>query len=114
MDLRLGPHASKSADSPSHSDQLRRHKENHFGAPYLVYVYTLIVVVLPIAFDMSIVTITNIFQIITFFMNVTVVYAISCLPKRYPEAWAKNKFHLSNGGLYAFCAISIIIYTIIL
>ena len=88
-------------------------KENHFGAPYLVYVYTLIVVVLPIAFDMSIVTITNIFQIITFFMNVTVVYAISCLPKRYPEAWAKNKFHLSNGGLYAFCAISIIIYTII-
>ena len=35
-----------------------------------------IVVLLPIIFDMSIVTITNIFQVITFFMNVTVVYAI--------------------------------------
>lgn len=88
-------------------------KENRFGSPYLVYIYTLIVVVLPIAFDMSIVTITNIFQVITFFMNVTVVYAISRLPKRYPEAWGKNKFHLSSTGLYVFCAISIVIYTVI-
>lgn len=88
-------------------------KENRFGAPYICYIYTLIVVILPIAFDFSIVTITNIFQVITFFMNVTVVYAISRLPKRYPEAWGKNKFHLSNAGLYAFCGISIIIYTII-
>lgn len=65
-------------------------KENRFGAPYLIYTYTLIVVLIPIVTDMSIVTITNIFQVITFFMNVTVVYAISRLPKRYPEAWAKN------------------------
>ena len=72
-----------------------------------------IVVLLPIIFDMSIVTITNIFQVITFFMNVTVVYAISRLPKKYPEAWSKNKFHLKKGGLYAFCTISIIIYTVI-
>ena len=50
---------------------------------------------------------------ITFFMNVTVVYAISRLPKKYPEAWSKNKFHLKKGGLYAFCTISIIIYTVI-
>ena len=39
-------------------------------------------------------------------MNVTVVYAISRLPKRYPEAWA-------NGALYTFCTVSIIIYTVI-
>lgn len=88
-------------------------KENRFGAPYIVYIYILIVAVLPIMFDMSIVTITNIFQVITFFVNVTVVYAISRLPKRYPEAWGKNKFHLSDRGLYAFCTISIIIYTVI-
>ena len=88
-------------------------KENRFGAPYIVYIYILIVTVLPIMFDMSIVTITNIFQVITFFVNVTVVYAISRLPKRYPEAWGKNKFHLSDRGLYAFCTISIIIYTVI-
>lgn len=56
-------------------------KENRFGAPYLIYTYTLIVVLIPIVTDMSIVTITNIFQVITFFMNVTVVYAISRLPK---------------------------------
>lgn len=88
-------------------------KENRFGAPYLIYTYTLIVVLLPIIFDMSIVTITNIFQVITFFMNVTVVYAISRLPKKYPDTWKKNKFHLSNADLYVFCTISIIIYTII-
>ncbi len=88
-------------------------KENRFGAPYLIYTYTLIVVLIPIVTDMSIVTITNIFQVITFFMNVTVVYAISRLPKRYPEAWAKNKFHFSNGALYTFCTVSIIIYTVI-
>lgn len=88
-------------------------KENRFGAPFLIYTYTLIVVLLPIIFDMSIVTITNIFQVITFFMNVTVVYAISRLPQKYPDAWSKNKFHLKKGGLYAFCTISIIIYTVI-
>lgn len=88
-------------------------KENRFGAPFLIYTYTLIVVLLPIIFDMSIVTITNIFQVITFFMNVTVVYAISRLPKKYPDAWSKNKFHLKKGALYAFCTISIIIYTVI-
>ena len=74
-------------------------KENRFGAPFLIYTYTLIVVLLPIIFDMSIVTITNIFQVITFFMNVTVVYAISRLPQKYPDAWSKNKFHLKKGGI---------------
>lgn len=88
-------------------------KENRFGAPYLVYTYTLIVVILPILVDMSIVTITNIFQVITFFMNVTVVYAIAQLPKKYSKAWEKNRFHLSKNGLYGFCGVSIIIYTII-
>lgn len=88
-------------------------KENRFGAPYLVYTYTLIVVILPILVDMSIVTITNIFQVITFFMNVTVVYAIAQLPKKYSKAWEKNRFHLSKNSLYGFCGVSIIIYTII-
>lgn len=88
-------------------------KENRFGAPYLVYTYTLIVVILPILVDMSIVTITNIFQVITFFMNVTVVYAIAQLPKKYPKAWEKNRFQLSKNSLYGFCGVSIIIYTII-
>lgn len=32
-------------------------KENRFGAPFLIYTYTLIVVLFPIIFDMSIVTI---------------------------------------------------------
>ena len=73
-------------------------KENRFGAPFLIYTYALIVL-LPIIFDMSIVTITNIFQVITFFMNVTVVYAISRLPQKYPDAWSKNKFHLKKGGI---------------
>ena len=63
-------------------------KENRFGAPFLIYTYALIVVLLPI-----------IFQVITFFMNVTVVYAISRLPQKYPDAWSKNKFHLKKGGI---------------
>ncbi|MFR3006809.1 MAG: hypothetical protein ACLTML_16425 [Blautia faecis] len=68
-----------------------------------------IVVLLPIIFDMSIVTITNIFQVITFFMNVTVVYAISRLPKKYPEAWSKNKFHLKKAVSMLF-ARSVLLY----
>lgn len=88
-------------------------KENRFGSTHLIHIYTLIIVLTPIIFDMSIVTITNIFQVITFFMNVTVVYSISRVPKKYPEAWSKNKFHLSTGALYVFCIISFAIYTII-
>lgn len=37
MDLRLIPHVSKSANSPSHNDQLRRHKENLFGAGWFTH-----------------------------------------------------------------------------
>ena len=88
-------------------------KENRFGIPTPIYIYTLIIVLLPILLDMSIVTITNIFQVITFFMNVTIVYSIAQMPRKYPEAWGKNKFHLSKGALYAFCTVSIIIYTVI-
>lgn len=88
-------------------------RENRFGAPYLIYLYTLIIVILPIAFDMSIVTITNIFQVITFFMNVTVVYAIAQLPRKHPVAWAKNRFGFSKAKLYGFCGVSIVIYSII-
>lgn len=44
-------------------------KENRFGIPTPIYIYTLIIVLLPILLDMSIVTITNIFQVITFFMD---------------------------------------------
>lgn len=88
-------------------------KENRFGIPTPVYLYTLAIVILPILLDMSIVTITNIFQVITFFSNVTIVWSIAQMPKKYPEAWAKNKFHLSKGALYAFCTVSILIYTVI-
>ncbi len=88
-------------------------KENRLGAPYIIYIYTLIIVLLPIVFDMSIVTITNLFQVISFFMNVAVIYAISRLPKKYPDTWKKNRFHFSNGVLYLFCTISTIIYTVI-
>ena len=88
-------------------------KTNRKGMPYLIYTYTLIVILLPIICDMSIVTITNIFQVISFFMNVTVVYAISQVPKKYPEAWKNNKFRLKTPMLYVFCGISILIYTTI-
>ncbi len=88
-------------------------KENRFGATFYIYTYTLIIVLLPILFDMSIVTITNIFQVITFFMNVVVVYAISRVPKRYPDAWKNNRLHMKTGMLYLFCIISIVIYTVI-
>ncbi len=88
-------------------------KENRFGVTFYIYTYTLIIVLLPILFDMSIVTITNIFQVITFFMNVVVVYAISRVPKRYPDAWKNNRLHMKTGMLYVFCIISIVIYTVI-
>ena len=88
-------------------------KENRFGIPTRIYIYTLVIVLVPITLDMSIVTITNIFQVITFFMNVTIVYSIAQMPKKYPDAWLNNKFHLSKGALYAFCTVSIMIYTII-
>ena len=88
-------------------------KENRFGIPTRIYIYTLVIVLIPITLDMSIVTITNIFQVITFFMNVTIVYSIAQLPKKYPDAWLNNKFHLSKVALYVFCTVSITIYTII-
>lgn len=88
-------------------------KENRFGIPTRIYIYTLVIVLIPITLDMSIVTITNIFQVITFFMNVTIVYSIAQMPKKYPDAWLNNKFHLSKWALYVFCTVSITIYTII-
>lgn len=88
-------------------------KENRKGIPYMIYIYVLIVVSLPLLFDLSIVTITNIFQVISFFMNVTVVFSISRMAAKYPKAWSRNRFHMSIPALYLFCGISIVIYTVI-
>ena len=42
-----------------------------------------------------------------------IVMVALILQRNIQKHGAKNKFHLKKGGLYAFCTISIIIYTVI-
>lgn len=71
-------------------------KENRFGMPPIQLLFMLIMLLIPIVFNVSIVTINYISQIIMFGLGIATLIGIARIPKLYPEAWKKNSFHMSK------------------
>ena len=68
----------------------------------------------PIIFGLSITTITNMVQLITSAYALLNFYAMIQLPKRYPEAWKKARFHVPNSIYYTICLVSLLGFLIVL
>ena len=87
-------------------------KENRFGMPPIQLLFLLIMLLIPIVFNVSIVTINYISQIIMFGLGIATLIGIARIPKLYPEAWKKNSFHMSKTALWISVLLSATLYTI--
>lgn len=87
-------------------------KENRFGMPPIQLLFMLIMLLIPIVFNVSIVTINYISQIIMFGLGIATLIGIARIPKLYPEAWKKNSFHMSKTALWISVLLSATLYTI--
>jgi APA family basic amino acid/polyamine antiporter len=66
-----------------------------------------IIGMIPILFGLSITTITNMVQLIGACYAFLNFKAYISLPKLYPDAWAKSKYHVPNGLYYFLCCVSL-------
>lgn len=88
-------------------------KENKFGIPWKIMTYEYLIALIPIMLDFNISLITNNIQLVYTFINVFTILGIWNIPKKYPEAWGRSKFHMSNGLFYTFMCLAIAVNGVI-
>ncbi len=84
-------------------------RENKHGAPSTALTFFYIIGVVPILFQMSIVVLTNLVQLIVAFFMLLNFFGFIRMPKLYPQAWKKARFHVPNGVYYGCCCLSLIV-----
>ena len=82
-------------------------KRNARGARTWILTFMYCLGIIPIIFGLSVTVITNMVQLIASFFAFLYFTAFIQLPKRYPEAWKKSRFHIPNGLYYAICLMSL-------
>lgn len=89
-------------------------KKNSRGSRVWILTFMYVVGMIPIVFGLSIEVITNMVQLITSAFAILNMVAYLRLPKKYPEAWSKARFHIPNGLYYVICWVSFAFYMVIL
>lgn len=88
-------------------------KKNKKGSRLWILTFMYIVGLIPIVFGLSITVITNMVQLITSFFAFLNFAAFIKLPKKYPEAWKKARFHIPNGLYYTICTLSLMGFIVV-
>ncbi|WP_411677643.1 APC family permease [Caproicibacter sp.] len=88
-------------------------KKNAKGSRVFILTFMYILGILPVIFGLSITVITNMVQIFTSFFAFLNFAALIRLPGKYPEAWSKSRFHVSNGLYYAICVLSLVGFIVV-
>lgn len=86
--------------------------ENKNGVPWKIYTYEYLVALIPLLLGFNITLVTNNVQLILSFVNIFSIYACSKMIKKYPEAWAKSKYHMSKPLFMTLIYVAILIYLI--
>ena len=89
-------------------------KKNKRGSRVWILTFMYVVGMIPILFGFSIEVITNMVQLITSAFAILNMIAYLNLPKKYPEAWKKARFHVPNGLYYAICWVSFAFFMVVL
>ncbi len=89
-------------------------KKNKRGSRVWILTFMYVVGMIPIVFGFSIEVITNMVQLITSAFAILNMIAYLKLPKKYPEAWKKARFHVPNGLYYLICWVSFFFYMVVL
>lgn len=88
-------------------------KKNRNGARTMILTFMYVLGIIPIIFGLSITVITNMVQLFTSFFAFLNFAAYIKLPKRYPEAWKKARFHVPDGVYYAVCVLSLLGFIVV-
>ncbi|MGW8114553.1 APC family permease [Caproicibacterium sp. NSD3] len=88
-------------------------KHNRYGMPWIIYLVYAAILLIPNLLGLNIVMITNIYQFLSYFTYMTVIYCAFRIPSRYPDAFKQNLFHLNKPAMYVICTLSAIAYTIV-
>lgn len=81
-------------------------RRNKKGARTWILTFMYLVGLIPIVFGLSITVITNMVQLIGACFAFLNFMAYIKLPKLYPQAWQKSRFHIPNGLYYFICCAS--------
>ncbi|WP_369281973.1 APC family permease [Oscillibacter sp. GMB15532] len=82
-------------------------KQNSKGSRIYILTFMYLIGIIPIVFGLSITVITNMVQIFTSFFAFLNFTAQIKMPSKYPEAWKKSRFHVSNGLYFAINFLSL-------
>ena len=89
-------------------------EKNSRGARYWILVLVYIINVVPMALGWSITTLTNMIQLVMAAYSVLNFFAFIHLPKKYPEAWKKSRFHVPDAVYLVMCVLSLIMAAIVI
>lgn len=89
-------------------------KQNARGARIYILTFMYILGMIPIVFGLSITVITNMTQLFTSCFALLNFIAYMRMPKLYPEAWKKSRFHTSDGVYYTICVVSLLGFIVVL
>jgi len=89
-------------------------KKNSRGARVWILTFMYVVGMIPILMGLSITVITNMVQLITSCFAILNMIAFLKMPKLYPKAWEKSKFHIPNGVYYFICWLSFALNMVVL
>lgn len=89
-------------------------KKNSRGARVWILTFMYVVGMIPILFGFSIDVITNMVQLMTSAFAILNMVAYLRMPKKYPAAWKKARFHVSNGLYYIICWVSFAFFMVVL
>lgn len=80
-------------------------KRNRYGAPIFVLLLIYVVACLPIIFNFPVNKVTNNINLFYSMLTFITFIAFYKLPTKFPEAWAKSRFHMPNGYYYAVITV---------
>ena len=85
---------------------------NRFGAPWMVLTIIWIIGMIPIVLGLSFTDIVQNSGLATWIFEMVLFICIMRLPKKFPEAWSKSKFHMPTPVLCLICVIAMCIKTL--
>ena len=80
-------------------------KRNRYGAPVAVLALIYVVASLPIIFKFPVSKVTNNINLFYSMLTFITFVAFFKLPTKYPEAWARSRFHMPNQVYYVVISI---------
>ena len=89
-------------------------KKNKRGAPYIILIIQYLFSIVPVLLGLSMATITNNIMLVVYVVTYLFMIAVWQIPKKFPEAWKRSRFHCAKPVFYTLMVVSLVAETSIL